>query len=338
MKKLFLTLLVFGAIINTINSQEQDKSTLEKKVPELVVTTNIFPDNGSVGIGTTKPIGKLQVIGDSYLQGKVFIGSNDTYFYRDAANRIKTNDMFYVGSSSPNTYLYSSNTYLGATSGDKIHLRGNIFTWTSGGGGTINSSGKVGIGTTTPGANLHVESGTDPMIKLGLGSGYTGYIVARGKGTSGYYRNLSLVANSIDFKTATSFESASSVSRLFIAQNGNIGIGVTNPTAKLTVDGKILATEIEVVSSVKSDFVFEEDYKLRSLEEVEEYVKENKHLPEIPSMYEFAKEGQNLGVMQDLLLRKIEELTLYSIDQNKKNLELEKRVQELENIILNLSK
>jgi hypothetical protein len=97
---------------------------------------------------------------------------------------------------------------------------------------------------------------------------------------------------------------------------GNVGIGTANPSQPLTVKGKILATEVEVVSSIASDFVFETEYKLMPLTELELFLKQNKHLPGIPSASEFKSQGQNLGQMDDLLLRKIEELTLYIINQN----------------------
>jgi hypothetical protein len=99
----------------------------------------------------------LHVVGNSLLAGRVYIGTTDSYFYRDAANRIATPDQFYVQSSSANTYLYSTNTYLGAGSGDNIHLRANKFDWTSGGGGIINTSGNVAIGHTSPTASSKLD-------------------------------------------------------------------------------------------------------------------------------------------------------------------------------------
>jgi hypothetical protein len=102
-----------------------------------------------------------------------------------------------------------------------------------------------------------------------------------------------------------------------IDNNGNIGIGTSTPTQPLTVRGKILATEVEVVSSISADYVFEPDYLLMPLTELEKYLKQNKHLPDFPSAADFTKQGQNLGKTDDLLLRKIEELTLYIIKQQK---------------------
>ena len=85
----------------------------------------------------------------------------------------------------------------------------------------------------------------------------------------------------------------------------------------IIADGKITATEVEVKQDVWSDFVFKPTYKLMPLHEVEQYVKENSHLPEIPSETEVKQNGLNMGEMQNKLLQKVEELTLYIIEQQK---------------------
>ncbi|HLO60906.1 MAG TPA: Ig-like domain-containing protein [Bacteroidales bacterium] len=107
---------------------------------------------------------------------------------------------------------------------------------------------------------------------------------------------------------------------------GKVGILTANPTTELTVNGKILAKEVEVVSSIASDYVFEPAYQLLPLTDLEIYLKNNKHLPGIPSAIDFTKTGQNLGEMDDMLLRKIEELTLYLLQQNKKIEDLQKKI------------
>ncbi len=111
----------------------------------------------------------------------------------------------------------------------------------------------------------------------------------------------------------------------------NVGIGTIAPDEKLTVKGKIHTQEVRVDMSgpLVPDYVFAEDYKLKSLQEVEDYIKENKHLPEIPSAQEIEKNGLMLAEMNMNLLKKIEELTLYSIEQNKKIEILEKKVETL---------
>ena len=94
-------------------------------------------------------------------------------------------------------------------------------------------------------------------------------------------------------------------------------------TYKLAVNSGILCEELKVMADVpSSDYVFEPSYKLKPLSEVESYVTENKHLPDVPSAKEFKENGYKVGEMDNLLLQKIEELTLYIID-------LQKQIEEL---------
>nr|WP_319571003.1 hypothetical protein [uncultured Draconibacterium sp.] len=103
----------------------------------------------------------------------------------------------------------------------------------------------------------------------------------------------------------------------------NVGIGTTNPFGwELAVNGKIRAKEVKVETNW-SDFVFENDYNLPTLDEVETQIKEKKHLKDIPSAKEVEENGIFLGEMDSKLLQKIEELMLYTIQQEKKIRELE---------------
>jgi hypothetical protein len=108
--------------------------------------------------------------------------------------------------------------------------------------------------------------------------------------------------------------------------NGDVAIGSNQvyPGYKLSVDGNIATEEVRVQNSVAwPDYVFEQDYNLRSFETLKAFLKTNKHLPEVPSAKEINSNGIQLGEMQAVLLKKIEELTLYII-------ELEERTQQLE--------
>ena len=111
------------------------------------------------------------------------------------------------------------------------------------------------------------------------------------------------------------------VLRLRGDQNGGfVSIGATSfdSNYRLAVNGAIRAKEIKVETGW-SDFVFEDDYRLRPLAEVEQFIKENKHLPDIPSAKEVETNGVNVGEMEAKLLQKIEELTLYVIELKKEN-------------------
>nr|WP_315202937.1 tail fiber protein [uncultured Flavobacterium sp.] len=101
---------------------------------------------------------------------------------------------------------------------------------------------------------------------------------------------------------------------------GNVGIGTITPDEKLTVKGKIHTQEVRVdmTGALVPDYVFADDYKLKTLPEIESYIKKNSHLPEIPSAGEIEKNGLLLAEMNMNLLKKVEELTLYMIEQNKK--------------------
>ncbi|MEM1328196.1 MAG: hypothetical protein AAGI23_19730 [Bacteroidota bacterium] len=106
--------------------------------------------------------------------------------------------------------------------------------------------------------------------------------------------------------------------------------GVETILAKVDVNG-LETIEAKVQASVAApDYVFADDYNLRSLEEVEAYINEYSHLPEIPSAAEFEADGIKLGKMSFDLLKKVEELTLYMIEMKKENEELKARIQELE--------
>jgi hypothetical protein len=119
--------------------------------------------------------------------------------------------------------------------------------------------------------------------------------------------------------------------RMRITTTGNVGIGTTNPGGfKLAVEGKIGAREVQVLTtSPFPDYVFEPDYKLLPLSEVKLFIKANKHLPEIPSAEEIKTDGHKLGEMDVLLLKKIEELTLYLIEQQSEIQQLKKELNDL---------
>ncbi len=118
---------------------------------------------------------------------------------------------------------------------------------------------------------------------------------------------------------------------------GSVSIGTTTPDAKLTVKGDIHAEAVTVDLSVPGpDYVFEEDYNLTTLEETETYIKTNKHLPEIPPAKEMEAGGIDLGEMNMLLLKKIEELTLHVISLKKENEIQHRNIEELRSYVKKL--
>ncbi len=145
--------------------------------------------------------------------------------------------------------------------------------------------------------------------------------------------NQNLISNIEDFNS--NMLETHTVQNLSIT--GNVGIGLSNPTEKLSVNGKIRAKEIRVENANWPDFVFAKSYSLPTLKETEAHIKEKGHLPGIPSAAEVKDNGVDLGEMNAKLLQKIEELTLYLIEQNKEikalanqNLKLKSQVERLE--------
>lgn len=96
------------------------------------------------------------------------------------------------------------------------------------------------------------------------------------------------------------------------------------------IDGKLYATEIEVTSDVWSDFVFKPEYNLMPLNELEEFIKTNNHLPNIPTETEVKANGINVAEMNAKLLQKVEELTIYMIQLKKENDILKQNFQNLQ--------
>lgn len=197
---------------------------------------------------------------------------------------------------------------------------------------------KIGFGTQQPLAKLDIRGGniliknltnttgeSVPMIMQSLSFGnYTTF------GTSINSSTESADHNSYALQFLTQETHATGlVEKMRVSANGNVGIGTATPQEKLSVNGKIRAHEVKVQTSNWPDYVFEESYKPRTLEEIEKFVRVNKHLPEVPSAKVVEKEGISLGEMNKILLKKIEELTLLLIEQNKKNEQQDKLIETL---------
>lgn len=165
----------------------------------------------------------------------------------------------------------------------------------------LNSNGNVGIGTSSPGYNLDVV-GTINATSLRMG-GAT--VVSSQWVTSGLHIN-------------------------YTAGMVSIGTPASPVGYKLAVGGKIVAEEVVVkLQTAWPDYVFADEYKLLSLLEVERFIKQNKHLPGVPSATQVEADGISLGEMNATLLKKIEELTLYMIELKKENEQQQKLIEAL---------
>jgi hypothetical protein len=218
------------------------------------------------------------------------------------------------------------------------------------------TGGKVGIGLAAPLHPLHVFNSTQSVIRASSSratDGLTASLQLRNdvstdmlnislRRTSGVYEMIQSVYSStkaswleycfLNINTGD-YEMKSGIRNVLFSNTGTFGIGTganaISNGSKLAVNGKISCTELVVSLTPWADYVFNDDYNLKPLSEVEAFIKTNKHLPDVPSTLEVQKTGLNLGETDAMLLRKIEELTLYMIDLKKENDLLKSKVNEL---------
>ena len=200
-------------------------------------------------------------------------------------------------------------------------------------------NGNVGIGTTNPSHLNHVSgrlnSGRLPLARyenVGNSNAQIDIFGDAHPNRAGWVQfggwnsdvNMAIVADS-----KANVENGLSTKGIFLkGHSGNVGIGTTNPGAyKLAVEGRIGAREVEVKNGSWADFVFKDGYQLPTLEAVEQHIKTKGYLQDMPSEEEVLAKGTNLGDMDAKLLQKIEELMLYTIEQEKRIKALETKLE-----------
>ena len=310
--------------------------------------------------------GSTTTDGNTYRQGDVGIGITSPDYPLDIASTNYTVARFQrLGTGGGITIQYQNalgfawNIGVGAQNAFGIYKNDNSF----GSQFIISDNGNIGLGTSTPEAKLHVNTnnygvrsqygilvleGNDAALDIISSSGATwgsAINLIEGNGTSN--QDLWSIArqttngsgnSSLRINFGVNNHHINNTIATFNA-NGNIGFGTTSPDYRLDVNGTIRAKEVKVETGW-SDFVFDAGYYLRPLYEVESFIQENGHLPDIPSEEEVTKNGISLGEMDSKLLQKIEELTLYVIELKKENdahadelQELKDKNQELKEII-----
>lgn len=315
--------------------------------PLLAASQNLYPSTGNVGIGTSSPSALLHINGGGIKHtnpgGYPYGIDIDVNFPSSWAREFgisyngagKLASFGVMGNGNAMTYAYIG----GNTTADASHSD----TWM-----VFKPTGYIGIGTINPVARLNIETAAESdntyfrmenkgiagsLLYIGTGTASEAVTDYRKQNVIESYSNLHISAAnaSSNIFLETGRTGAASTPRMIINNVGNVGIGTMTPGSfRLAVEGTIGARKVKIQQSAWADYVFHDDYQLPSLQQIEQFIKHNKHLPDIPSEAEVVQDGIDLGDMNKRLLQKIEELTLHLIDVNKQLGDLKKRVAEME--------
>jgi len=268
--------------------------------------------SGNVGVGTLNPVAPLHLRGSgsgSHLMIETNTGGEgDLTWYQGGSASANQRAAFQVNASSGDfeAYVYNNSQWISWLSVNRL-------------------TSNVGIGINSSDAKLHIggKLKIEGSNEIELGAGLTKEANAGKIGYQKFSDGLDIVgAGTTGTNRKIKFWNEGGATF-----TGKVGIGTASPDEALTVNGKIHVTEVKVTSTVPApDYVFEKDYNLLTLEEIKTYIDKNKHLPEVPSAKYMEANGIQLGEMNMLLLKKIEELTLHIIEQNKRIENLEQKI------------
>ncbi|MDR0683062.1 MAG: hypothetical protein LBG15_14615 [Dysgonamonadaceae bacterium] len=297
----------------------------------------LFVDGQSYVNGDFTATGNSTVGGSVKVSGNVHIHSDEVAAsFTNTAKLFVLNDQVNYSIRSISSKSWSSSTY--GIHSNASNSTGNvygIYSTVSGvsgkkwagyfNGGTVEINAgllKANNGLTVAGGDVGIGT-TSPQYKLDVSG------TSRITGNATFSGNVGIGTTSPAYKLDVSGTSRITGNATF---SGNVGIGTTTPQYKLDVNGIVHANEI-ILNTAGADFVFDENYRLRPLGELHTFIKENKHLPEIVPASIMEKSGMSISEMNTKLLQKIEELTLYLIQQENKLQKQETVIEELKSKI-----
>ncbi|WP_320054427.1 hypothetical protein [uncultured Acetobacteroides sp.] len=333
MKRQILICLLLLSSVLTVNAQWLSSGT-----------DVLYSSGGKVLIqSNSSNYGQLQVLNPSTAEASIcFIGLGSTLGPSPQ-------------SKGGNSHIWVLGNNIWGNGGDVFGI-GNHDRYLQSGNGQIfyvKSNGTVGIGA-SPLGKLYIDAGSNTGIegKVLIRSSSNDHGQLQIMNPTGAESSIAFIGSGTSF--GTSPQSSAGNTNIWVIGNnvwgngGNVfGIGNVDyannhnyngqiigikSNGSVDVNGTIHAREIKVDLNFPADYVFKPDYKLMTLIEVEQYIKVNGHLPEIPSAVEIKENGLNMGDMQNKLLQKIEELTLYTIEQQKQVDELKKQNQSIEEL------
>jgi hypothetical protein len=350
--------ITFGSGYNSQLLENSIQSTMmigfNSTLPTFFVSTSPpgGDKTGKIGIGNiTAPEAKLHIKADDNEDASILLQPTGANYYAkllfgENGHQIsaKANEDLKFSTGSGKDFVFENGnvgigtdapTFLLDVAGD-IRFTGQLYDanglfkpspWLTNGNDIYYNDGNVGIGTTNPNAKLKIysESGTGLRVSTHH-SGQWGY---------------GIVSDILNDNTKAYVVKNNGYEMFIVYGNGRAYIGNSDFSYNgymLTVAGKILAEELKIEEDVGADFVFDDDYNLPKLEDVEKYIEKNNHLPEIPSAEEMKSNGVEIGDLQIKLLQKVEELTLYMIDQQKAIKNQQEQIENLKSIINNINR